>query len=175
MIKILQGITAALLVGLSAPANAVYCDYCRTGSWECRPSYVSVGDDAPVFAGSVCTYFYNSGSGDEYPDTIWSDYYDRAYAGGAYRFIAERIIDNATDAVYADCDSDTTTRWQHANRDTAISQVASLATGQGLLRTNQIVRVTYDDGSSEAWKVTAPTSSSPLFDVPVPNSLICFR
>lgn len=171
-VKTLMVMLATLMVFISSSANAVYCDYCQgSGSWECRASHVIV-DGFSTFSGNVCTYFYNSG-GYEAP-TDWYDFWDHAYGGGSFKFNVTKTLPNMPgNNNPATCHDDGDTRWLHANREVTLYNVAALAGSWDALQSGQLVKVKYDDGGSEIWEVGTTLSSSPVMNVPVPNSLKC--
>lgn len=99
-------------------------------------------------------------------------YWDNVYAGGgAFRYqVGKRIPDNPSNNEPAVCASDELTRWLHANKDVAYYHAQHPGNP---LPTGTLVRVTYDDGSSEVWAVSSAYSSVQVYSVPKGGSLKC--
>jgi hypothetical protein len=116
------------------------------------------------------------GFGGQYvPAAAYTDIWDRII--GAFRYKVEREIPNFRGNKHpANCNSSVQERWNHATSDVGAyitAQVSLGSKGDGIPHTNSLALVTYDDGSTEVWRVISPFDSFPLADIPEEGTLKC--
>ena len=87
-------------------------------------------------------------------------------------FSIPAIPNNPTNQASANCDSDETSRYLHANGDISFEIARRRITQAPQLISGQFVRVKYDDGGTEMWSLGSVMSSSPA-NSPVPNTRKC--
>ena len=164
--SVLAGLVVGLSsVTLSAPAEAaimVEANGCFGGSW------------VQTYSGDwICLYTYSGGGdgggggGSSYEPP------DGGGGSGTTTVSGRQItaINPTNNPDYATKQSTVDDRHAHAAFDVARTQSARLATFQSPLKTGDVMKVTYNDGSTEKWMVTDPYFSDPISPVPEAGSL----
>jgi hypothetical protein len=169
MNKVVLGALLSIGIGTaSAPASAIYCDYCSGG-------YTTSCYTAQIFVGGVltsserfCSVFYDYSYGGDVPSDF-PDFWDRNIAGGGgWRFTQKMVIPRmANNMNPATCHSPLTDRWMHADTEVTLYRATGVQVPGGVP-----VRISYDGGGSELW-ISGPWGSTVgVTGDPVPNSLI---
>lgn len=155
-----------------APVQAMRMDF--ETEWRCTTAHVTV-DGTTYPAGTYCTSFIVTSGGSNYPTGNDLQYWDTAFAGGgAFRYrVQTKIPDYPLNNEPAICSSDEMTRWLHATKDVNAENLNRVASNQGWLPIGALVRVTYDDGSSEVWIVNAQYTQTAIAMAPLGGSLKC--
>lgn len=125
--------------------EAIYEEQCRYENWEW-------------------------GGGDYDPDPG----YGGGSGGGGTAPVAHYIaIDNPVNPHAATCESTKDGRYDHAAADAGAYSAWRSLHGESMLRKDDVLTITYDDGGTEKWEVLSAMTFGIIKTEPVPGTLEC--
>lgn len=123
----------------------------------------------------LCGYsFWESGGGGGYYDPDGDPGYGGAGSSGWATPVAHYAVPHFPANPHpATCESGLQGRYDHAAADAGAYSAERSLTGQSMLRKDDILTITYDDGGTEKWHVLSVMTFGIIKDIPIPGTLEC--